>query len=67
MLRCCMCGSRRRAWAGHHGPWRVIPMCAWEKNFIWSNQVVKTSIGGSEAQRALFKHLRKVAMDITEG
>ncbi len=33
-----------------------VPVCSWETDFEWNDQIVKTNIGGTDKRRALFRH-----------
>ena len=35
----------------------ALPICSWETNFEWNDEIIHTNIGGTDNKRALFKHL----------
>ena len=44
----------------------VVPICAWEVDFIWNTETIKTNIGGTENKRQLFRELLSVIAKLSK-
>jgi GTPase Era involved in 16S rRNA processing len=44
----------------------VMPIAAWEKDFVWNGETVKTNLGGTETKNGLFRKLIEQMADLSK-